>query len=306
MYTIYEYISCTMKGRRDFIKSVGSGVAATSITALVGSASAAYSRVGETWEDSESYSNTGIGKIYYPPTSNGAPAQASINVAAEKIDEETKSSLFGQDLRIHELDIGILFTGSYDLWDDNHAQLIKEVAVGLDGRSGADVQVWEDGDTGTAISGPVREASEINQTAEQIAQSEYEGYDDALVGLATTLIGLKSTVAGGIIGAGSFAHSIAVDGTNQSTDSKTYRWDYTHQGDPRDYLNPQEYEYDRVDQTYAASIYLSGIRVAIPADDNWGVLRLEPELVTFAGIRPRGTKNMTYDIYIGNDPSSGL
>lgn len=278
--------------RRTVLKSLGVG--ATTIAGLrsvTDPASAYYSSIGERWEKGDTYHAENC--PYPPDTGVNSPVDSSIQVVAEKTANDLEQTPNGE-VRIHELDIEILLTSAYDLWQDEQAQQISEVSVSLDGQGGADVQVWEDGDIGTVISGPARDASQIDQTAEQITDSS--NFGDTLLGLSELALSQATVYGGAILSVASLAYGILDIGTED--DSKTYRWDYTV---PTVYhLDPNEPEYDTIDQTYAATIYLTDIRLGIPVGTETGTLHLE------TGIDGYGlSSTLEHDIVVGNDPSSG-
>ncbi|WP_135853370.1 hypothetical protein [Halorussus salinus] len=278
--------------RRTVLKSFGVG--ATTIAGLrsaTGLGSAYYSSIGERWEKGDTYH---ADNCPYPPdiTAN-APVDSSIQVVAEKTDNDFEETP-GDDIRIHEFDIEILLTSSYQLWQDKQAQQISEVSVTLSGEGGADLQAWQDGNTDTVLSGPARDESQIDETAEQITDSS--DYGDTLLGLSEFALGKTTVYGGALISLASLAYSILDLGTED--DGKTYRWDYTVP--TVSHLDPNEPEYDETDQTYAATIYLTDIRLGIPTDLETGTLHLE------TGIDGYGlSSTLTHDIVVGNDPGSG-
>jgi len=287
-----------MPSRRSLLKQLGGGVGAVAgVTALSTTATAYYTNVGHRWERSEEWH---CENCYYPTAIGGGtqPVNSSIDIVAEKTGGEIESTPAG-DVRIHDLDIEVLLTSEYELWNDKTAQQIQEVSISLDGRNGADVQVWEDGDTETVLSGPARDESEIDETADQIAESN-TGFDDTIVSLSEVLVGNTSTVGGILLDAASLVGAIIDDGGEGNRDSKTYRWDYSVPMPAYNYLNPQQPEYHDITQKYAAVIYLTDIRVAIPVDESSGVLHVEPKIDGYGD-----SVWLPYDIWIGNDPTTG-
>lgn len=278
--------------RRTVLKSLGVGsTTIAGLRSVSDPATAYYSSIGERWEKGDTYHAENC--PYPPDIGVNSPVDSSIQVVAEKTDNDLEETP-GDDVRIHEFDIEIVLTSAYQLWQDKQAQQISEVSVTLSGEGGADLQPWQDGDIDTVLSGPARDESQIDETAEQITDSS--SYGDTLLGLSELALSKTTVYGGAAIGAASLAYSILDLGT--ADDGKTYRWDYTVP--TVSHLDPNEPEYDEIDQTYAATIYLTDIRLGIPTDTETGTLHLE------TGIDGYGlSSTLTHDIVVGNDPGSG-
>lgn len=138
--------------------------------------------------------------------------------------------------------------------------------------------------------------SQIGETAE--IENSDAGFDDSIVELSKVLIGRTSAVGSIVLDVASLVGAIINDGSED--DSKTYLWDYSVPYPTHEYLNPQKLKYNSIDQVYAATIYFTDVRLGIPVSEPSGTLRVQPKITGY-GLN----STLTYDMFVGNDPTTG-
>lgn len=288
-------------GRRDALKTIAAGTAGgiAGIAGISGSAAAIVPETGEQWTESNQFHAE---EANYPTSysTQTADVNSALNIAVEKTGQDLVDDNQGETHRIHTMDIEVLATSAYELMGgDKSAQQIEDLGVTIEGRDGALLKTWEGGgDLGFVMSGPARDASTINQSAEQIA--EHSEFDDTIVALSEILVGRTNSVGSIFLDVASLVSAVGDNG-EQGGGGTSYWWDYSVPQPTAPHLNPSQPKYDQIDQTYAATIYLQGIDVGIPLSKDRAELHIEPKIKGY-GLN----SSLPFSVSIGNQQGGGL